>query len=179
MNKKLYFAIPIVFLFCLTVLTIITLKTPLFTHQYGDVLKSFNDGSQIVSCGGDEYVHILFDSVRLRWYNSYTMRTIFSKNNTADNNCYIDQYAFDPNGFVAVCEFIFTDDKNKNTETLEINGSEKYISEKIFYIFDCNKQNKNFFDNFDDMLSFCDQNNIELSDWYICSPFGSEPKYID
>lgn len=177
--KKSYAIISAVVLVCVSILCVLAIKTPLFNHQTGDILNSFNDGSQIISCGGDEYEHILFDSVAIRWYNSYTMRTIFTGINTEQNNCYIDQYAFDPNGFVAVCEFVFTDDKNKNTEILEINGSEKYISEKIFYVFDCNKQNKNFFDNFDDMLSFCTQNNIVLSDWYICRPFGSEPKHID
>lgn len=174
--KKILYIIPIVSFLSVTLLCFFALKTPLFKHSSGDVLQTFEDGSQIISCGGDEYEHILFDDVKIRWYSSFVMRTVFSENDTSENNCYIDQYAFDSNGFVAICEFVFADDIENATETTRLHASEKYIELKLYYIFDVNEQTKTFFDSLEELSLYCSENNINLSNWYICSPFGSEQK---
>lgn len=159
------------------------LDSHIFDVADGEKLVEYDDGSYVISMGGPEYEHMLFDDYFVRVYDPlgiYFMpenKFPFLPEDTA--LYFVYSYSFSTDGYITAHIFQKTENSNTHIPVL-IDGSESIFSEEYWFLLNTTSGKNEIFYDKTSYDKYCGENGIVFSSVYFYAPFqgGKEERII-
>lgn len=92
-----------------------------------------------------------------------------------DDRGYFRKYAFDPSGYIAY-HYLDNGGSNSSVEDALYEWDNYYIFEDCAVLYDCNTDTEHRFETMQELYTYCEDNGIDLGDWYYPSGYSSLPE---